>query len=79
MMAIEADEPGRTPGRRRSLLDTTGPARTYQTTCPVCGLLLAAGGGVLFQDDDLVHATCWRAAPQPAHDPPGVWGPAAVS
>jgi hypothetical protein len=54
-------------------------ARVYQTTCPVCGLLLAAGGGVLFQGDHLVHATCWRAAPQQFHDLPGVGQKAVVS
>jgi hypothetical protein len=49
--------PGRGPDRHA--------VRVYQTACAVCGLPLAAGGSVLFQGDHLVHATCWRADPQP--------------
>jgi hypothetical protein len=39
--------------------------RRFQTTCPVCGEPLGTSRGVLFQGDQLVHAVCWRADPQP--------------
>jgi hypothetical protein len=31
--------------------------------CPVCERPLAAGGSVLFQGDQLVHAICWQDGP----------------
>jgi hypothetical protein len=33
--------------------------------CPVCQRPFVAGGGVLFQGDQLVHALCWRPEPPP--------------
>jgi hypothetical protein len=34
--------------------------RVFQTTCPVCAERLGTSRGVLFQGEQLVHATCWR-------------------
>jgi hypothetical protein len=39
--------------------------RRWQTTCSACGQPLATSRGVLFQDDQLVHAACWRSDPPP--------------
>jgi hypothetical protein len=39
--------------------------RVHQTHCAVCVQPLAGPRGVLFQGDQLVHAGCWRADPNP--------------
>jgi hypothetical protein len=39
-------------------------------TCPACERPLAAGGSVLFQGDQLVHAICWRDGPPLTVRPP---------
>jgi hypothetical protein len=43
--------------------------RKCQTTCHVCGERLTTTRGVLFQGDELVHATCWREPLGPRHPP----------
>ncbi len=34
--------------------------------CPVCSKPLGSGASLLFQNDQLVHALCWRATNRPA-------------
>jgi hypothetical protein len=46
--------------------------RQWQRTCPACGERLGTSRGVLFQGDQLVHATCWRDDPRPLAAPPAV-------
>jgi hypothetical protein len=49
-------------------------ARDVQRTCAVCERPLKDRGGLLFQDDLLVHAICWHADPSgdPAAERPPV-------
>jgi hypothetical protein len=42
----------------------------HQTMCLVCGERLATSRGVLFQDDQLVHAACWRGDVKTVDEPP---------
>jgi hypothetical protein len=57
------DEARRTREALQRSITPQGPPRDRQRQCPVCGQSLSNLGSVLFQDDQLVHALCWRADP----------------
>jgi hypothetical protein len=60
----------------RQASELTEQARAWPWLCPVCDQRLRTGGGLLFQGDALVHATCWRELPSPpSGSAPGAGSP----